>query len=247
MIKENLLGITFDIMKLMKCVVVLKSIQDKFSVTENEGKLLCKIAFLAKLPIVEIGSWKGYSTIWLAKGSQNGNRVQVYAIDTFKGDIRNYVTGEGDTYQEFLRNIKEAGVDDVIVSMQMASESAEKILDTLKVGLLWIDGDHEDIENDYARWYPHLQVGGTIALHDTVQGYDMKPYKVAIREIYKSGKYKNVKRVGCITYAERVGSLGWRDKLNNRYVLIRRYIYQFFFPYYIKALTIGGKILGRKQ
>lgn len=230
---------------LVKCCVVLESIHDSFSITEGEGKLLYKFAKRMELPIIEIGSWKGYSTIWIAKGSKNGNRVKVFAIDTFKGDIHGYVTGEGDTYQEFLKNIKLAGVDDVIVSMQMPSENAERMLDTLKVGLLWIDGDHNDIENDYARWFPHLQVGGYIALHDTVQGYDMKPYKVAIRELYKSGKFADVKRLGCITYARKVDKLSGWDKVKNRYALITRYIYQCFFPYYIKGLVIGGKILRR--
>ncbi len=46
----------------------LKSVKDDFSASIKEGKLLYKLASESKGAIVEIGSWKGYSTIWLADG-----------------------------------------------------------------------------------------------------------------------------------------------------------------------------------
>lgn len=35
--------------------------------------------------IVEIGSWKGKSTIWIANGSKDGRNIKVYAIDPHIG------------------------------------------------------------------------------------------------------------------------------------------------------------------
>ncbi len=218
--------------------------RDVFSITVKEGELLYKLAMKPKGVIVEIGSWKGYSTIWLAKGSQSGRKVLVYAIDTFEGDIHKFVTGEGETFCEFSNNIKRARVLDVVYTMAMKSEDAEKDW-FLPIGLLFIDGDHKEIESDFTRWYPYVEIGGTIALHDTVCGYDMLPYKVAIRELYKSGKFADVKRVGCITYARKVQGLSSGDRTKNRLALYLRYAYQLYIPIYTKCLVIGAKVIGR--
>ena len=51
--------------------------------TPNEGRYLYKLAQLnhGKGAIVEIGIWKGKSTIWLAFGSMGAGGDKVYAID----------------------------------------------------------------------------------------------------------------------------------------------------------------------
>ena len=53
--------------------------------TDEEAKLLYKLAKNCKGVIVEIGSWKGKSTICMAKGSKAGNNVKIYAIDPHVG------------------------------------------------------------------------------------------------------------------------------------------------------------------
>ncbi|KKN79322.1 hypothetical protein LCGC14_0341040 [marine sediment metagenome] len=221
-----------------------EDVRDVFSCTIKEGQALYKLAMNTKEVIVEIGSWKGYSTLWLAKGSEAGNRISVYAIDTFGGDINNLVTGEGATYKAFLLNIKNKGVENIVIPMAMKSEDAESGW-IVPIGLLFIDGDHEDIVKDFTRWYPHLEEGGTIALHDTVNGYDMLPYRLAVKELYKSGKFVNVKRVGSITYARKVSNLSTGDRFRNNYALYTRYVYQTFIPYYTKCLVLADKIIKR--
>jgi predicted O-methyltransferase YrrM len=54
---------------------------------EREGELLYDLAknCTGKGVIVEIGSWKGKSTIWLGKGSKRGKKVLIYAIDPHTG------------------------------------------------------------------------------------------------------------------------------------------------------------------
>lgn len=220
----------------------LKPIKDTFACTVNEGKLLYKLASKSQGAIVEIGSWKGYSTIWLAKGSLQGNKYPVYAIDTFAGDINNFVNGEGDTFQQFLNNIKKANVYSIIQPLKMTSEQAERERGDSPIGLIFIDGDHDDADNDFTRWNKHLKIGGYMVLHDTIYWHDMKPFKTAVRELYK-GNYADVKRVGCITYGKKVEYLNYYQKFTNRLSLFRRYIFQFLQPYYIKIQQIGEKIL----
>lgn len=225
---------------------LIKPLKDMHSVSVKEGKLLYKLAKESKGIIVEIGSWKGYSTIWLAKGSMSGGNKKVYAIDPHTGsDIHKQMYGSVNTYEAFISNITKVGVRDIITPLVVTSENAERTLGNISVSLLWIDGDHNDIEADFARWYPHLSVGGIIALHDTVAWTSMLPYKVAIKGIYKSGKFADIKRVGSITYARKVSGLTSKDKINNRIALISRYIYQLYIPYHMKVLVLADRILKR--
>ncbi len=226
---------------------ILAKIRDVYSCSPKEGGLLYKLAkeCTGKGAIVEIGSWKGYSSIWLASGSKSGNKVQVYAIDTFEGDKLHYGKGETETYQEFMQNITEAKVRDLITPMCMSSEIAAKSWDGKPIELLFVDGDHEAAYEDFLRWYPHVVEGGIVALHDTVAWPSMKPYIVARECIYKSGLFKDVNRVDGITYARKVSHLSFWDRDKNRDALMRRYIYQTVIPYYIACLKIGGKILGK--
>ncbi len=220
----------------------IEQLRDNFSCTVKEGKLLYKLANKSQGAIVEIGSWKGFSTIWLAKGSLSGTKWHVYAIDTFAGDVKHFVNGEGNTYQSFMINITEAGVKNVVISKVMTSEKAEKEWGQIQAGIIFIDGDHDDVDNDFTRWNKHLTIGGYMVLHDTIYWHDMKPFKVAVKELYK-GNFADVKRVGCITYGRKVEHLNNYQKFTNMLSLYRRYIFQYIHPYYIKCLELAERII----
>ena len=223
---------------------ILKNINDVHSVSAKEGRLLYKLAkeCTGKGVIVEIGSWRGYSTICLAKGSQDGKWVKVYAVDPHTGsDIHRQMYGSVNTFNEFIGNITIAGVKDIITPLVMTSEDATKEWGGLPIELLWIDGDHEMAEFDFDIWYPHVIEGGIVALHDTT-AWDL-PYKVAIRDIYKSGNFVGIKRVGSITYAHKIDVLTRRNKIDNMGALYRRNIYQLLIPYYTKGLIMAARIL----
>jgi predicted O-methyltransferase YrrM len=68
----------------------------------GEGRLLYRLAAEADPAgcIVEIGSWHGRSTIWLAAGAQAGRGARVVAIDPHSGT---YLRPEGETTQAVLR------------------------------------------------------------------------------------------------------------------------------------------------
>jgi predicted O-methyltransferase YrrM len=89
--------------------------------------------------IVEIGSWKGKSTVALALGARKIHKEKIYAIDPHK-----ILPEEGyyeDTERDFRATIDQAGVSDGVMPMIMTSEEAARGWNK-PIRLLWIDGDH---------------------------------------------------------------------------------------------------------
>src|SRR5262249_20777801 len=126
--------------------------------------------------IVEIGSFVGLSTAWLATGSKASGREKVFAIDHFAGSPEHQAGGshesttliaEGSTYGRFLGNVSRAGVADHIEPRNLPLHVAA--LDWVgPIRLLFIDSDHsfEATREDFEVWSPHGGLGGLIALHD---------------------------------------------------------------------------------
>jgi MMP 1-O-methyltransferase len=145
------------------------SIEETRRLTETvNGKLLPQEAeFLWSLArnctgrgaIVEIGSWQGKSTAWLAAGSKGGAKATVYAVDPHILKPENA--------QIFKENIMRVGLDDLVEPLVMTSAKAAESFDK-PVELLFVDGDHnyEAVKSDFELWSPKLLDGGTIAFHD---------------------------------------------------------------------------------
>ena len=118
--------------------------------------------------IVEIGSWKGKSTVALARGASKIHDEKIYAIDPHK-----ILFEEGyheDTEAEFRATIKRSGVEDRVVALIMTSEAAARGWNK-PIRLLWIGGDHryQAAKLDFTLWEPHLVEGGILAMHDTIR------------------------------------------------------------------------------
>lgn len=131
-------------------------------------------------PIVEIGSYKGGSTIYLAKGIKHSKQKNlVYAIDSFDGgdspeyDITNpenlieHFPKTGATYEVFTNNICRAKIKEFVKPIKKKSQDAIKHFNK-KISLLFIDGCHEyqSVKQDFLLWSPLIVKGGFIAFHD---------------------------------------------------------------------------------
>lgn len=198
-------------------------------VSDIEGELLYDLARNCKGDgvIVEIGSWKGKSTIWLGKGSKAGNKLKVYAIDPHTGSHEH--KKESDkvwTFEEFKKNISKAQVEDVVVPIPKASEETAKNFNQT-VELIFIDGahDYDSAKLDFELWFPKVKDGGVMAFHDTI-GW-RGPTKVVRESVYNSKNFRNIGLVGSITYAEKVGQKSTKDTFRDRYVLILNYMCEF--------------------
>jgi predicted O-methyltransferase YrrM len=168
--------------------------------------------------IVEIGSFQGKSTIWLAKGSQAGHRVKVYAIDPHGGAPGCKRRGDLWTFAGFKKNIVDAGIADLVVPLLATSERAA--LDFADpVEMIFIDGDHkyESVQRDFELWFPKVIEGGTMAFHDTTRFEG--PKRVVAERIYRSRNFCDASFVYSTTFARKVKENTVQQRLQNRLAL----------------------------
>lgn len=195
--------------------------------TEPSANLLYSLAknCRGKGVIIEIGSWKGKSTLALGFGSMAGKRTKIIAIDPHTGSPFERKLFKGKkiwTYEDFKKNIKNAKIDAIITPKVLTSEEVEKNW-KIPVELLWIDGSHvyKDVKKDFEIWFPHLIEGGCVVMDDTINIYG--PRKVAIDRIYKSQDFKDVGIVDALTYGRKVKKNSLTDRMRNRYILLINY------------------------
>ena len=169
--------------------------------------------------IVEIGSWKGKSTIWLASGSRQGASCRVYAIDPHTAQSDNLATQSSvPTFAEFAANVQRAGVADLVVPLVMTSAAAARDFDH-PVELVFIDGAHDyaSVALDFDLWFPRVVEGGTIAFHDTVAWEG--PRMLVAERVFRGRWARHARFVDSTTVAEKVAQNSLTDRLRNRYAL----------------------------
>lgn len=121
--------------------------------------------------IVEIGSYKGKSTCYLAAGAAAGRAAGVWAVDPW--DTAGNVTGrfgfaELATREAFEAQVEGAGFAGQITAVQGFSVDVAGAWDGPPIGLLYIDGDHSEqaVRADFNAWRRHLAPSATVAFDD---------------------------------------------------------------------------------
>lgn len=120
--------------------------------------------------IVEVGSYRGKSTLALALGTLAGYRAKVYAIDPheiFSG-VNGGTFGPQDR-KVFMRNVARTDAYNIVRLVNLSSEIISPGW-TEQVSLLWIDGDHsyEGVKRDWECWLPHLSATATVVFDDAL-------------------------------------------------------------------------------
>lgn len=130
----------------------------------REKILLYKLAssLTPKSKIVEIGSYVGASSVFLACGAKKNNS-KLYCIDTWQNEAM--TEGERDTFHEFKQNTK--NIRKWIIPFRGKSTDVVKEF-TEKIDLLFIDGDHSytAVLQDAKSWFPKLKDTAIIVFHD---------------------------------------------------------------------------------
>jgi predicted O-methyltransferase YrrM len=123
--------------------------------------LYALVRFLDPSICVELGSWKGYSAVWIAqalKDNANRNKGYLWCVDAFVG------VGEGQK-QCFLENTTLAGVSHKITLVNKRMEDAVDDVPN-EIDLLYVDGAEHETYEDLCAYVPKVKRDGIVLIHD---------------------------------------------------------------------------------
>lgn len=127
--------------------------------------------------LLEIGPWKGRSTLAIASVLTGDHRL--WTIDHFCGSPEHQrgqrfyrsprYTRRGGLwiYPELIENIVAFDMQDKVIVLPLDSKLAAYVVDD-NFCFVYIDGDHsyEGISADWNLWSSHLEIGGVCLFHD---------------------------------------------------------------------------------
>lgn len=122
--------------------------------------------------IVEIGSFRGRSTIVLASAAPEG--VDIVAIDPHAGndrgpqEIDGFADEAAGDHEVFNANLAAAGVADRVTHLRMFSDAAHAAV-AGSIDVLYVDGAHRfaPARADIRDWGARVSDGGTMLIHDS--------------------------------------------------------------------------------
>ncbi len=146
-----------------------------------EGQALYRHARSACVngPALEVGSYCGKSTVYLATACAEVNAV-VFAVDHHRGseehqpgeeyhDKELYDSDAGlmDSFREFRKTMRSFDLEDAVVPLVAPSSVAAKQWQT-PLAMVFIDGGHseEAAQADLKNWSDKIMQGGLLAIHD---------------------------------------------------------------------------------
>jgi hypothetical protein len=140
---------------------------------------------------VEIGSFKGRSTVGLAALSAHYGLGPIVSIDPHSApSVTDPELGEqSSSFDDFLKALEESGTrKHVEVHRAMSRDVARGW--TRPIRFLWIDGDHtyDGAKSDFEMFLPHVVDCGIIALHDTLHEFE-GPIRVFVEEMLRSDRF----------------------------------------------------------
>ena len=115
---------------------------------------------------IEIGSWKGKSTSFMSYASKLKNN-ELICIDHFIGspEHEDLKKNKQTTFTEFYNNLQHFDLFNNLTIIASTSEKAKKLING-NIKCLFIDGNHDQFNNDL-QYYEHLLNSGSIvAFHD---------------------------------------------------------------------------------
>lgn len=116
---------------------------------------------------VEVGSWKGRSSAFLAVEIANSDKkIEFTCVDIWKGGAGDLYYAPENIYEIFKNNMKP--VENYYKDLRMTSVEAAKLFEDKSLDFVFIDASHqyEDVKNDILAWKPKMKNGGILAGHD---------------------------------------------------------------------------------
>lgn len=183
--------------------------------TSEEGLFLYELAKkVSGKVIVEIGSFKGKSTIFMGFGiKESKTKKTIYAIDPHKGKLAENRKALNPTYDDFKKNIKKYNLDSYIKPILKTSRNSNKGW-KIPISLIFIDGLHEYeyVKSDIKLWMKKLDDKGIIAFHDAFAPYP-DVFKAVREEIFNNKNFRVIGYSGSIIYAIKGKPCNYQEKL----------------------------------
>jgi hypothetical protein len=149
-------------------------------ITPESGKFLFSLCYMQEISgdVVEIGSWQGRSTTFLARAVEESKNGDFYAIDHFAGNKgkENFyqVNGSLDYLKDnFLMNMQQFKLEKTVKLLDMVNTKAAEHMDGKTVRFLFIDGDHtkSGVQKDIELFFPLLTKGSIVVFDDYFEGF----------------------------------------------------------------------------
>jgi N-succinyldiaminopimelate aminotransferase len=176
------------------------------------------VAYAPVGPILEIGTYCGKSTIYLAAAARKFGQT-VMTVDHHHGSeehqpgweyhdtaLADPRTGQLDTLPQFRATIAAAGLEDEVVAIVGRSARVAQVWRGL-LGMVFIDGGHTDeaAQADYEGWAPFVTLGGALVIHDVFPDPadgGQAPYRIYQRAL-ESEEFTEVRALGSLRVLER--------------------------------------------
>lgn len=164
--------------------------------SEAQAGRLWQAAARVRAPgrIVEVGSFRGRSTIVLASASADG--VEVIAIDPHAGSDRGpqEVAADaergGQDFAAFHANLRRAGIEDRVRHMRVVSLDALGAVGG-NVDLLYVDGVHRYrmARDDLQQWGSRVEPGGAMLVHDSFNAVGVTLAQLRLMVLSRQWRY----------------------------------------------------------
>jgi predicted O-methyltransferase YrrM len=185
--------------------------------------------------IVEIGSFRGRSTIVLASAAAPD--VQVVAIDPHAGndrgpqEIEGFQDGAEDDHLLFIENLAAAGVADRVRQVRMFSDAAHTEVDG-DVDVLYVDGAHRyaPARADIRTWGDRVGDGGAMLIHDSFSSIGVT--LAILRELVLGRRFRYVGRSRSMTIYSADLAPGTRPRIRNAALQLAQ------LPWFVKNLAV---------
>jgi len=198
LLPENFEAVLSDVIE------ITKSVEGYLTEREIKFLFLLGVCPTANGEVLEIGSFKGKSTIVLAKAVKCINNKKVISVDplTSPAITDPALKDKSSVLEDFQNNIKFAKVEDSLEFHQMFSYELAKDWNRM-IRLLWVDGDHTYLGTkvDFDLFSKFLSDGAIVAFHDVLANFD-GPIRVFMNDILLSDSFGPAGLCGTIGWAQ---------------------------------------------
>lgn len=174
--------------------------------TEREARFLALVAAGAPAEgaILEIGSFKGKSTVGLASVARRYGFAPIVSVDPHSAPaVTDFGHGsQQSSWEDFQATLRAAGLERSVEAHRAYSRDLATGW-TRPIRFLWIDGDHtyRGAKQDIDLFRGHLVPGAIVALHDVLHTFE-GPVRVFAEELLGSDAFGPAGVCGSIGWAQ---------------------------------------------